>query len=169
MEPTCNTTVWNSFSSELGMSWSLEAESLIFYPPFMRLVCWIAKSSSPGITKPRQFEDPTNKHFTLVLPSVFSFEWRVSGESIQGGPNSCTSSSWGICSGSGIASGLDRLWKLSALSATAAGLEQSRIVISNIHWLSAISSVAFAIDMYFVCIDIHPWILSETIKIKLTK
>ena len=128
VEPTCNTTVWNSFSSELGMSWSLEAESLIFKTPIMRLVCWMPKSSSPGITKPRQFEDPTNKHFTLVLPSVFSFEWRVSGESIQGGPNSCTSSSWGTCSGSRIASGLGRLGKLSALGATAAGLGQSRAI-----------------------------------------
>ena len=94
----------------------------------MRLVSWISKSSSPGMTRPRQFEDPTNKHLMFTF-CCFSSGSRASGESTHGEPRSCPNTSRvarGFGSGSGVASGFERPGKSSLFSTTEWRLGHSR-------------------------------------------
>ena len=86
----------------------------------MWLVTWILKSSSSGITKLRQFEEPINKQSMLVcLPALSSMSIaRVCGESEQGGPRSCFCSASDFEGHSGDFSGRDTWgkWSLSDMS-----------------------------------------------------
>ena len=116
VEPACRMTVWNTLSLSFEMLSSLVTTSLIFSPPVMWLVTCILKSSSPGISRSRQFEEPSNKHSTLdwQLASCSGSCSRTSGESKHWDHRSCTGSFLafgGLWSGSKDFSGLDKLGK----------------------------------------------------------